>query len=376
MTASASVKQGAKYEHVVVMRESCYQKKPKGYQAERVSMTEAIVDSLIRNQGLVVRILAAVAGMVISYPLLRRYFRHGIGPTQSFDAPGAPDARRYSPGARFYRIALVYVFLGFIAVKSLFGWEPVPRTAGLSLPPIIKGGEKVTPKEGEESVPEDNSRLIIFVHGWRGSDQTWKKFHELAVNDPSLPSDHWIINYPHFMSRRQLDITGLSEWVEEALNTRQVYERYEKIAIIAHSMGGLIARRIAVFATLTRGHPKPIGLLVEIGTPHEGANLAGFSNKIGLRGELTTDMEKDSKFLKLLAKDWSRLGERPGIRPKSQCFYSPQDGVVNQSSAKAGCDTDRPYIEGGHRAIVRPIDRTDYRYEFPMHRVKSYFELL
>lgn len=262
-------------------------------------------------------------------------------------------------------------------VSTLFGWEPVPRTAGLSLPPITKSGPKITSKEATESALENNNKnLLIFIHGWRGSDKTWEKFHELAEKDPSIQADKLVINYPHYMWKRQLDISELSEWVEETLNTQRVYRRYEKIAIIAHSIGGLIARRIAVLATLTRGDPKPMGLLVEIGTPHEGADLAGLANNIGLRGELTTDIEMDSKFLKLLAKDWSRLGERPGIRPTSQCFYSPQDRVVNPSSAKAGCDADRPYTEGGHRAIVRPDDWADYRYEFPMFRVKIYFESL
>lgn len=338
--------------------------------AERLGrVTEAIIDFLLRYQrGIVAGLALPLAGVML-FPYLRLLLNRFLSVSAPHESAGTVSTISFA-GADVIPRLLAVVLLGTGASIPLFGFDPVSRSAFLSLPTPVAGIGATT---ADSNGNRDKRNLLIFIHGWSGSDKTWKKFHELAKSDHDLDADLLTVNYPQFMLRRQLDVSGLSDWLDEKLHTNRLYESYDKIAIVAHSMGGLIARRISVLSSLTRGDPKPIGFLAEIGTPHQGADLAGIADKIGLGGELTEDMEKDSKFLTLLQKDWSRLGERPDTRPFSFCLYSPQDGVVEPSSARAGCDSDRPYTRGGHRAIVRPVDLADERYQFPIFRVKHYF---
>jgi hypothetical protein len=133
---------------------------------------------------------------------------------------------------------------------SLSDNEEKAKSAGLKLP------DPVCSRKG-------NTQLLIFFHGWNGDpDATWKKFPALACADPTLTGvDVLVVDYPTYAKRRNLTIAALARWVNEEIRrveSQKAEPAYTKVAIVAHSMGGLIGREIAIIRKL--GNQQPIGV--------------------------------------------------------------------------------------------------------------------
>jgi hypothetical protein len=224
-------------------------------------------------------------------------------------------------------VIVVIVIAGAQVVLSRSDNEQKARTTALAFPPpwCARSG---------------NTQLLIFIHGWSGDPGgTWKRFPDLACADPNLSKvDVVAINYPTCMNRRNLNIEGLAKWVNGEINRIDEKRKYEKIGILAHSMGGLIGRYMAIDRKL--GDQQSVGLLVEIGTPHAGANDAKLASALGISRELTEGLMRDSMVLNILTSQWFSFNKN---RPHTFCFTSPQDVVVSEQSALAFCDDGTEY---------------------------------
>jgi hypothetical protein len=136
---------------------------------------------------------------------------------------------------------------------------------------------------------------------------------------------------------------------------------------VAHSIGGLLARRIVL-----EGKPelRGVGLLVEMGTPHNGASdWTGLGKSILPRGgKLVGEVQENSPFLISLRQRWKGLGDRP----KTACWGSRNDAVVSLESAQADCDEASALPQLDHRGLVKPVSSQEDNYRIPMYRVREY----
>ncbi|HWM91731.1 MAG TPA: alpha/beta fold hydrolase [Thermoanaerobaculia bacterium] len=160
----------------------------------------------------------------------------------------------------------------------------VPKTAGLSLPPIA-----------EAAAPSSN--LLIFIHGWNGDKEgTWKRFPDLARGDKRLHGYAiWSLDYTTYITRRNIGIARVASFFnDEFENVRGIYDRYDNnIVIIAHSMGGLVARELLIQRRLRNLSNEKRKILIEIATPHAGANQARLLRMLGLSRRFADSMETD-----------------------------------------------------------------------------------
>ena len=129
---------------------------------------------------------------------------------------------------------------------------------------------------------------------------------------------------------------------------------------MAHSMGGLVAREITVLHRLSQS-PGNIAILVEIGTPHNGAHVARLASTLGLSEDMTHDMLEASSTLKGLHVRWNQLAQRP----ETLCYSSPQDNIVSGSSAFYQCDYQFSFPVWSHTEMAKPESRADDRYRLP-----------
>lgn len=262
---------------------------------------------------------------------------------------------------KIYRLPIVAI-AGVIVAVELIVTTPAVKTklqkAGLEFPaPLCSSAT--------------SDKLLLFIHGWNGDSRTtWLQFPQLVCDDPRFSGvDVLVVNYPTFMLRRGLHIAGLSDWVNQHLDFGDS-GKYKQVAIVAHSMGGLIGRELVILKTLG-GEQKAIRVLVEVGSPHQGANPANLAAELGIttlastlriKSPLTSEMTEGSSFLATLQTEWQAV--KP--RPMSQCFSSPQDMVVAEGSATYQCDKFLLYPQWDHRQMVKPASRTDDRYASPM----------
>jgi pimeloyl-ACP methyl ester carboxylesterase len=114
--------------------------------------------------------------------------------------------------------------------------------------------------------PYDPARVpVVFVHGINGSARDFKT---VIDNLDRSRFQAWVFQYP---SGFRLEL--INEFLFRILEDLQVRYRFDRYAIVAHSMGGLVSRG-AVNKIVARGGKQPIALYVTISTPWEGHEAA------------------------------------------------------------------------------------------------------
>lgn len=336
----------------------------------------SLLDFVIRKQNVIFWIIGLLAGIVAAVIYARKtHLLETSGETLGELAfsvlgsglgGGAILSHAMATGSKKSSLHLAWTLrkpLITIAVLALGGtalgaWvgnrKPIPKTANLDTPGM------------ELDLRKPN--LLIFVHGWRGdSDGTWQRFPDLIRKDHRFDDTHVVaIDYPTLVARRNLTIGETATYVAEKLEAGNV-GHYAKIAIIAHSIGGLVSRKLV----LQRRTPfKSLGVVVEVGTPHLGTErYAQLLSDLGIPGgDLTEEVKVGSSWLRELRNDWNAME----ARPVSQCFTSPNDGLVPQDSALFQCDKFH-YLPGfDHTAMVKPESQGDDRYSGPAREVDSF----
>ncbi len=87
------------------------------------------------------------------------------------------------------------------------------------------------------------------------------------------------------------------------MKQRDYYAKDDKIFVVAHSLGGLVAREIIIENRLA-GIPDIVQKVVEIATPHNGANIAGLASTLGIDRAYVKEVEPSSRFLVDLRDKW------------------------------------------------------------------------
>lgn len=310
-------------------------------------MFENVLDWLIRNQSLAAGIIIVIAALIF-VASMNRWVLH-----KYVNADIAYDFERGGPvrfGSRRF-IAILIVIAAGALVGKLTTVEVVDKTAALAFP------SPICPRA-------DGIAAIVFIHGWNGdAEDTWRQFPRFVCSDTRFSRIEVVsVSYPTFMARRSITIGQLADWIDRSLSAGLSEDL--SIAIIAHSMGGLIAREIVVLRALSKPNEQPLAL-VEIGTPHLGAKPARLASTLGLSERLTSDMAEDSTFLANHRTRWNRV--RP--RPPTYCYTSPLDTVVTEASALFQCDSMFTFPQWGHSELVKPEMLDDDRYQFPMQNI-------
>jgi triacylglycerol esterase/lipase EstA (alpha/beta hydrolase family) len=140
--------------------------------------------------------------------------------------------------------------------------------------------------EIEDVCPElslDGRKPLLLIHGW-SFDGTpaapgggyWDNFKDYLLNDSTL-SANFKPYYVKYWSNA-VPVDEIAEALRDELENQEWYQ--QKMVIVAHSMGGLVARsfmneqccRVGDLSDLSCGDN--IDLLVTLGTPHHGSPMA------------------------------------------------------------------------------------------------------
>jgi len=315
-----------------------------------------LVDFLIRNQLIALSFILFTILATLLYKRMKPWFiprylavREGV-PEEELE--GVPEEELVSPtdvkadvkvrlGFAVALAALLSALVG--GGLSLASLRPIPKAIDLDL------------DEGPLCSKPANRKLLAFIHGWNGdSNNTWRKFPTLACHDPKFSDVNiLVVDYPTYMLRRNLHITELSDWLNNKLDAADQSQRYEKMAIVAHSLGGLIAREMVIIRELARKQVT-FGLLISVASPYEGANIAKLGKALQIGQLFAEEARPGSSFLVTLGKHWALLRSRP----RTYCYSGVGDAVVSNSSAVAKCDgfTTHPHHHWGHQDLVKPDD--------------------
>src|SRR3954447_22372822 len=165
-------------------------------------------------------------------------------------------------------------------INGLIGDTLEERRSPLHQPMALRvHGEAITPTRGalRDAYPDARPRIAIFLHGlmetefsWRwGSRETGESYGTLLERELGMTPV-----YVRYNSGRHISANGrsLAYIVEQVVAAWPV--PVSEVALVGHSMGGLVARSGAYQADLDRlGWPTLVKQIISLGTPHMGAPL-------------------------------------------------------------------------------------------------------
>ncbi len=116
--------------------------------------------------------------------------------------------------------------------------------------------------------PYDPTKIpVLFVHGALGQPGNWAAIVAALDRNRFQP---WLAYYPTAV-RLEATTMALDRWMEQLY----VRHRYRRLAVVAHSMGGLIARAfISRVLAAGDGRAEGLRLFVSVSTPWDGSSLA------------------------------------------------------------------------------------------------------
>ena len=205
--------------------------------------------------------------------------------------------------------------------------------------------------------------LLLFIHGLGGDSQkTWRKFPQLIEQDADLADsvDCGFYSFPtKLLSVPFLSSSPKIQTLAAGLATeiKQRYSDYSSVILIAHSLGGLVARQYLVEMAMAQQAHKVTGLLL-YAVPHNGAGLASVAKYLSFWQPQLKQLCKESDFIETLNTQWTQL--KLGESIPAKYIVGGTDAVVSKSSAQNywGNEAVETVVDKGHIDLVKP-DKPD-----------------
>lgn len=242
----------------------------------------------------------------------------------------------------------------------------------------------------------NGKKLILFIHGFTGSTETWKNdnnehFAHLLDQVPEIKAQYDIAEFIYKTSLAEMFTKvkigarflgfGKKEVIKFNLNieetsellcskVRASYNEYDQIIIIAHSMGGLIAKSYILKCLLNESDHK-CPLFLSLAVPHKGVNAATLLKHLG--HPQGTDLSPLSHFINNTLIKWNHTDS--DLLPKTVCYYGVYDDVVDSISALPEDMKNAiiiPKVDEDHFSISKPSDSTEDIFKLCAREIVTY----
>jgi pimeloyl-ACP methyl ester carboxylesterase len=163
------------------------------------------------------------------------------------------------------------------ALNGAFGDGMHTRASALALKMTLRrGGRDISPTHAAlaEAYPNATPRLVLFVHGLCETDDAWKLGADRHVPyGARLQAElGYTPLYLRYNTGRHVSENGRELAVLLGEVTRCWPVEVQQIAMIGHSMGGLVSRSACHYA-VDEEWPSKVRHVFTLGTPHRGAPL-------------------------------------------------------------------------------------------------------
>ena len=243
---------------------------------------------------------------------------------------------------------------------------------------------------------ENKKKLILFVHGLKGGGDTWRYdentyFPEMLSKEIGIEDEFDIACFNYFTTftntygvsksifrnffssvkaiKKNLPITELAELLGAEFEVH--LNEYEKIIIIAHSLGGLISKA-CILKQLRETEVSPVTGFISLAVPHSGANIANIGSLISSNVQLK-DLSVMSTFVDQFNREWIDSA----TKPPTKYIYAAHDPFVDKKSALAigSQKTDSIAVDEDHFTICKPKDNKQTVYKAVVNYIKQFDDL-
>lgn len=200
---------------------------------------------------------------------------------------------------------------------------------------------------------------IIFLHGFSGNAvSTWSNFLAIFGSDPKFMNwDLYSVGYPTALSpdipfwKKDPPISIIAKSLLTQASFGQL-QKYKAIAIVAHSMGGLVAQTACIES---REFAERISHLIHYGTPSLGLKKA---KALGFYKAQIADMKMGGEFITTLRSKWDLINT-DGLPFSFLSVAGNEDDFVTSTSALSPFPSiNQAVIPGNHVDIINPVSQS------------------
>jgi len=174
------------------------------------------------------------------------------------------------------------------AINGVYGDHLVRTENPLAIDMSFRhDGRRVDPQRPADNLAGATGRLLVIVHGLCLNDQHWTRDGDNRIEAIAAEHGHTPV-YLRYNSGRSIATNG-REFAEQ-LDTLLHHwpQPVQEVAIVGHSMGGLVARSAVHHGRAARHEwPRSLRRLVFLGTPHHGAPLERGGHRLDYVMELS-----------------------------------------------------------------------------------------
>ncbi|RFM34470.1 ABC-three component system protein [Chitinophaga silvisoli] len=222
--------------------------------------------------------------------------------------------------------------------------------------------------------------LILFIHGLTGDESTWmnekgQTFPQLLFSNSIVKKNYDIGLFDYYSKifspvrvkllgklfnkltniksgqvELNLDVESISDILVTELEVH--CNDYKKIVVIAHSLGGLIAK-CAALKLVEKESTINISKLISLAVPHIGSSIATIVRLVASHAQIN-DLAPLSDITTKLSNNW--IQDKTERLPQIIYFYGKYDLVVQQNSA-LGVSNEKQiakFFEADHENIAKP----------------------
>src|SRR5262249_7408956 len=235
----------------------------------------------------------------------------------------------------------------------------------------------------------NRENVVVFIHGVLGSpESSWRNaatgayFPDMLQADLGNGYSIYLVRYVTPAAASASTIPEIAERELQRLKDNAVLSGHRRVTIVAHSMGGLVAKRMLV--QLNRGNPETLDLLdrvkgvIFLSTPAQGAPIAEVGALLSFNPQFSNMQPADfNAYLQSSEDDWQNLlRDRDALRilgPRSFCAYEtrPTAGVmvVSRVYMATRCDSNPVAMDLNHTAMASPPDAQSDPYGWVKARI-------
>lgn len=212
---------------------------------------------------------------------------------------------------------------------------------------------------------EEGNNLLLFIHGFSGeSKDTFGNIPIMLQSDSTF--DGWAmkpLGYSHFVQPELgkdiwagiLDVDKIAGFLKTSIINK--FKNYDRIAIVAHSLGGLVAQKAIL--GLEKDDRNKISHLIMFGTPSYGISPEVLTKQWNTK---YSEMSSEGDFIKSLRKEWKdTFNDKYPFKLKVAA--STEDEYVSIDSCHKPFGQEyREFVNKKHLMIVKPKDEKDDTY--------------
>ena len=223
------------------------------------------------------------------------------------------------------------------------------------------------------------TKLVVFVHGYTGDEDTWTRFMNLVRDDEALQDfETYSFKYTTqmFPGWNNRSIRQIGDLLSTQLTER--FEKYKEIYLIGHSMGGLVICSM-VIEQLKAGRAQnlhPIKHIILFGTPNNGKQIPEVFKYFDKQLD---DLSATEQTVDEIRNEWINRVYSPKISPGDLNYklaipvtvvIGLEDDIVDERSARSFFRDPAPVtVPGTHRSMKEPANHDSDAYIIVRNRL-------